>query len=115
MICFPLIQLDVILGMNLLDFNHVHINCFDKTVLFHKSKESNNSRFIFSNQVEMSLKKDDNMFVMFTSLRVESKVVIVDLLIVCEFPDVFPEDINDFLTECKMEFSIDLIPSTRPV
>ena len=31
LIYFPLSQLDVILEMNWLEFNHVHINCFDKT------------------------------------------------------------------------------------
>lgn len=32
--CFPLIKLDVILGMNWLKFNHVFINYFDKSVKF---------------------------------------------------------------------------------
>lgn len=35
------------------------------------------------------------MVLMSASLRVESKVVVVDLPVVCEFPDIFPEDIND--------------------
>ena len=29
LVCLPLDQLDVILGMNWLEYNHVFINCFD--------------------------------------------------------------------------------------
>lgn len=32
LVCLPLSHLDVILGMNWLDFNHVFINCFVKSV-----------------------------------------------------------------------------------
>ena len=34
LVCLPLVQIDVILGMNWLVFNRVSINCFDKTVIF---------------------------------------------------------------------------------
>ena len=41
LICFPLRGLDVILGMNWLEHNCVHINCYDKSVnfLFLKQKK----------------------------------------------------------------------------
>lgn len=34
LVCLPLRKLDVILSMNKLEFNHVHINYFDKLVSF---------------------------------------------------------------------------------
>src|SRR3954463_15139752 len=34
LVCLPLEGLDVILEMNWLQFNRVHINCFTKTVIF---------------------------------------------------------------------------------
>lgn len=40
LVCLPLSQLDVILGMNWLEFNHVHINYFNKLVKFLKYEES---------------------------------------------------------------------------
>lgn len=55
------------------------------------------------------------MFMLLSSLRVEGKVVIVNLLAVCEFPDVFPDDISDLVPEREVEFAIDLVPDTRPV
>jgi len=34
LICLPLSELDVILGMNWLESNHIYINCFDKNFYF---------------------------------------------------------------------------------
>ena len=34
LVCLPLSGMDVILGMNWLEYNHVHINCFSKMVHF---------------------------------------------------------------------------------
>lgn len=94
LIYFPLIQLDVILGMNRLEFNHVYIKYFDKTVLFSEPEESMYSRFMFVGQVEMSL-----VLMRFTSLRLKSKIVASDMPMVCEFPGVFLEDICDLPSE----------------
>lgn len=33
----------------------------------------------------------------------------------CDFHEVFPDDISDFLPECEMEFAIDLVPGISPV
>ncbi|XP_058726800.1 uncharacterized protein LOC131598192 [Vicia villosa] len=35
-VCIPLHQIDVIFGMNWLEFNYVHINCYNKTLRFPK-------------------------------------------------------------------------------
>lgn len=41
--------------------------------------------------------------------------MIVDLLVVHEFLEVFPYDINDLSLEREVEFSIDLVPGTSPM
>lgn len=51
LICFPLSQVDVILGMNWLEFNHVSINCFNNTILFPEPEESVDSRFLYGGKV----------------------------------------------------------------
>ncbi|CAJ2645609.1 unnamed protein product [Trifolium pratense] len=38
-----------------------------------------------------------------------------ELPIVCEFPDVFPDDISDVPPKREVEFSIDLVPGTSPI
>lgn len=55
------------------------------------------------------------MLVMFTSLKVECNVVVSDMHVVCEFPDVFPEDICNFLLKREIEFTIDLVHRTKHV
>lgn len=76
LICFPLSQLDVIMGKNWLEVNLVFINCLDKNVLFPEPEESTNLRFIYASQVEMSLEQGDQILIMFPSLRVEIKAFI---------------------------------------
>lgn len=89
LICLQLSQLDIILGMNWLKFNHVRINYFDKTLLFLEPKENANSRFMSVGQVKVSLRVDDQVLVMFASLRVDSYDVVSDMPAVWEFSDVF--------------------------
>ena len=57
LVCLPLRNLDVILGMNWLEFNHVHINCFYKTVLFLEMGDDGNLMFVSAKKVEEFLKK----------------------------------------------------------
>ena len=40
---------------------------------------------------------------------------IENILIVQEFPDVFPEELSGIPPESDVEFSIDLVPSTAPI
>ncbi|XP_058778997.1 uncharacterized protein LOC131652998 [Vicia villosa] len=97
LVCLPLSQLDFILGMYWFEFNHFHINCFDKTVMFPKPKDMADLRFMSACKVEMSLEEKDQMLMMFASLRVDCEAVSVEMTVVCEFPDVFPKDISNFL------------------
>lgn len=58
LICLPLSQLDVIMGMNWLVFYHIHINCFDKSVTFPEFEEGEDMMFTYVKQVKESLKDD---------------------------------------------------------
>jgi len=58
LICLPLSQIDVILGMDWLSSNHVLLNCFDKIVVFDGPGVSKDMMFISANQVVTSLKED---------------------------------------------------------
>ncbi|MCI68332.1 cellular nucleic acid-binding protein, partial [Trifolium medium] len=68
-----------------------------------------------SREVERSLKVQENMFVMFASLMMEEKSEVGALPVMCEFPDVFPEDISDLPPEREVEFAIDVLPGTSPI
>lgn len=61
------------------------------------------------------LKNDVQVFMMFILLKVESKAMIGDLLVVCDIPEVFPYDISDFLPKREVKFAVDLVPGTSHV
>lgn len=84
-------------------------------MLFLEFEEGEDMMFMSANQVKESLKDNARVLMMFASLKAESKAMISDLSVVCDFPEVFPNDISDFLPEREAEFAIDLVPSTSPV
>ncbi|XP_050897713.1 uncharacterized protein LOC127104575 [Lathyrus oleraceus] len=115
LVCLQLSQLDVILRMNWLEFNRVHTNYFSKTVMFPDMGGDGVFMFIFSKQVEEFFKEEAQVFSKFYALGIDSKAAMRDLLVVCDFPKVFPDDINDLPPEHEVEFSIDLVPGTSLV
>ncbi|MCI67743.1 cellular nucleic acid-binding protein, partial [Trifolium medium] len=52
---------------------------------------------------------------MFASLRVEENTEVDALPVVCEFVDIFPDDILDLPPEREVEFSIGIVPGTSPI
>ena len=55
------------------------------------------------------------MFSLMASLSVETEAIIEEFQVVCDFPEVFPDEIPDVPSEREVEFNIDLVPGTRPV
>jgi len=49
------------------------------------------------------------------SLSVENQAVFDKLQVVCDFPEVFPDETPDVPPEREVEFSIDLVPGTKLV
>ena len=115
LICLPLIQIDVILGMDWLSSNHVLLNCFDKSGVFDDPAVSKDMMFISTNQVVTSVKGDAQGYMILSSQEIETKVSMCDLPVVREFLGVFPEDISGLPLEREIEFSIDLVPSVGPL
>ncbi|MCI82493.1 cellular nucleic acid-binding protein, partial [Trifolium medium] len=46
-------------------------------------------------QVNEYVKEQAELFAVFASLKLESKVKVEELPVVCEFPSVFPGDVSD--------------------
>jgi hypothetical protein len=40
---------------------------------------------------------------------------IENIRVVCEYPDVFPDDLPGMPPKCNIEFLIDLLPGTAPI
>ncbi|XP_050876627.1 uncharacterized protein LOC127080342 [Lathyrus oleraceus] len=114
LVCRPLNKIDVILGMIWLEFNHVHINYFDKSVLFPEF-DASVELFVSAKQVDEFMKEGAEVFMILASMKAESKYAIRELPMVCDFPKVFPDDISDLSLEREVEFSIDLVIDTSPL
>jgi len=115
LVCLPLTGMDVIFGMNWLEYNRVHINCFSKTVYFSSAEEESGAEFLTTKQLKQLEHDGISMFSLMAYLSVENQVVIDRLPVVNEFPEVFPDEIPDVPLEREVEFSIDLVPGTKPV
>ncbi|XP_058764814.1 uncharacterized protein LOC131638278 [Vicia villosa] len=114
LICLPLNELDVILG-NWLEFNCVYINCYIKTLLFLTPKEEGLADYLTTKELRALLEDESKVFVMFASLSIKGKTPINDLPVVCELPEVFSDDISELSPKREIEFTTDLVPSTRSI
>ena len=81
----------MILGMNWLEYNHVLINCFSKTVHFSSAKEESGSKFLSTKQLRQLERDGIMMFSLMASLSIENQAVIDKLQVVCNFLKVFPD------------------------
>lgn len=115
LICLPLDNLYVILGMNWLEFNHVCINCYNKSVRFLTPGEEEEAGFLSTRELKEILEKEAQVFVLFATLSAKTQTVIDELQVVHDFPEVFPDDISDVPLEREVKFSIDLVPGSVPI
>ena len=73
LVCLPLRGMDVILGMNWLEYNHVHINYFSKTVHFSSAEEESEAEFLTTKQLKQLERDGILMFSLMASLSVRIK------------------------------------------
>ncbi|XP_058741366.1 uncharacterized protein LOC131613739 [Vicia villosa] len=104
-----------ILRMNWLEFNCVHINCFNKTLRFPKFGDGGELMLLTTKQVSECLRNETVMFPLFASLQIDRETTSDELSVVYEFPKVFPDDISDLPPKHEVEFSIELVPGTSSV
>src|SRR4051812_37299715 len=68
-----------------------------------------------SRQVNEAIRDGATVFMLFALMDLKEKVVSGELPVVCEFPKVLPEEVNELPREREVEFSIDLVPGTSPM
>lgn len=93
----------------------MHNNYFDKSVKFLEFEESTKSGFMTTRQVNMSLRQNAQVFMVFVCLRGGSERMITNIHVVCEFPEVFQDDFCDLPLKHEVEFSIGLVLGTNHV
>ncbi|XP_074298554.1 uncharacterized protein LOC141629452 [Silene latifolia] len=104
---FPLEEFDVILGMD----------CpLGTRVSYQGVRKQTGVKLISAMKMVNALKKGHQAFLcVVTTSNSPSLPPLKDVPIVCEFPDVFPDELPGIPPERDVEFSIDLVPGTGPI
>ncbi|XP_050889415.1 uncharacterized protein LOC127094651 [Lathyrus oleraceus] len=119
LICLPLKKVDVVLGMDWLSANSVFIGCEEKLIIIPSSEAT--PRDVLTTILEGTIvmvnflfEKEKSVLLVLTK-ESSDNLNVTQIPIVCEFPEVFPEDVTSLPSEREVEFSIDLIPGTAPI
>ncbi|XP_021866035.1 uncharacterized protein [Spinacia oleracea] len=125
LIAFDLSGFDVILGMNWLTKHEASINFLRQSVTL---TTPNGDRISFQKlgrkptiQIVSALRAHKMIKSGFTSYICSvvdlntPEPSITDIPIVCEYPDVFPEEIPDIPPPRELAFNIELIPGSTPI
>jgi hypothetical protein len=100
--------IDVILGMNWLDKYQTVISCDKRTIKL----VSPLGEEVVTELVPPEPKKGSCYQMAVNSSEADTIEIIK---VVSEFPDVFPKDLPGMPPERKVEFAIELLPSTAPI
>jgi hypothetical protein len=95
--------IDIILGMGWLTKYDAVIHCSKRSVILTSSE---GERFEFVATLPSATDCAVNQL---------KANLIVDIRVVCEYPDVFPDDLPGMPPERDIEFLIDLLPDTAPI
>ncbi|XP_058733176.1 uncharacterized protein LOC131604773 [Vicia villosa] len=80
-VCLSLRGLDVIFSMNWLEYNHGHINCYDKSVKFFTPEEEG-VELLSARQLRLLMKEEVKVFALVASLSIENQAIIDELQVV---------------------------------
>jgi len=103
LILLPAQRVDIILGMNWMKIHGVLLDTLSQTV--HINSPTHGS---------MALHLMNHASLTHTVNQVKAKSL-AEIPVVCEYPDVFPDDLPGMPPDRKIEFAIELQPGTAPI
>jgi len=112
LICLPLQDLEVILGMDWLSANRVLIDCREKRLLF---PDSEDLELVSPQGAVREIQSGAQCFIIFARMEVGERERSSVIPVVHAFEDVFPDEVLGLPPSREVEFSIDLVPGTGPV
>nr|KYP59129.1 Transposon Ty3-I Gag-Pol polyprotein [Cajanus cajan] len=112
LICLPLVDIDIILGMDWLSANRILIDCANRRLIFPQEEDE---LLISASQAESLLRDRAECCLLLAALSVETERAISEIEVVRDFAEVFPDEVPGLPPTREMEFSIDLVPGERPV
>ncbi|XP_073026627.1 uncharacterized protein [Primulina eburnea] len=116
---------DCILGIDLLTTYRATVDCYQKLVQFRTTESS--SWFFYGEGARppmpvvsalkacRALESGGEGYLIYAIDSSTSSVGTDDIPVVCEFPDVFPDEIPGFPPIREVEFGIELMPGTTPI
>ncbi|XP_075499298.1 uncharacterized protein LOC142537690 [Primulina tabacum] len=125
LIVLPMHDFDCIVGIDVLTANRATVDCYRGIVRFRPSfapkwnfyGRGSQAKIPLVSAIEMNRLLDSGHegFLVYAVDLSQDERRIYDIPVVCEFPDVFPEEIHGFPPEREVEFSIELMPGTEPI
>lgn len=117
---------DIILGMDWMQANGATIDCKEREVMFQtaegnkvcfRGKKMGTSVPVISafKAVKMIRKGSCQAFLVSLTKDPEKGLELRDVPVVCEYPDVFPDNLPGLPPDRQLEFNIDLEPGAAPV
>jgi hypothetical protein len=104
LVVLPGLGIDVILGMNWMRWNGVLIDTSTWVVMLRSPTDQKG----FIVQLPRKIDLSDEVHV----VQAKSKA---DILVVCKFPDVFPDDLPGLAPDHDVEFKIELLPGMASI
>ncbi|GAV89509.1 RVP_2 domain-containing protein [Cephalotus follicularis] len=125
LIVLPIRDFDIILGMDWLSAHRARMDCYNKTVDFclpdgttfqFKGDKGFWTPIISFIRASRYLEKGCEGYLAYViDRRKEKGLSLEEILVLCDFPDVFPDDLGSLPPRRNMEFIIYLIPGTAPI
>ena len=106
--------IDVILGMNWLTKYQANLDCAAKTITV-TAPSGDIVKYWPATSIPPSAIVPRSPEILLCFMEGESPPEIQDIHVVCDFPDVFPEELPGMPPDRSVEFVIDLLPGTAPI
>ncbi|XP_024979002.1 uncharacterized protein LOC112516212 [Cynara cardunculus var. scolymus] len=116
---------DIIVGMDWLSKNRAEISCFEKIVRIplpeggilevHREKPKRGIKIVTCLKMRKYLRKDCIAFLAHVMDKKAEEKRVQDILIIRDFPEVFPDELPGIPSPRQVEFHIELIPAVAPM
>ncbi|XP_075473834.1 uncharacterized protein LOC142504875 [Primulina tabacum] len=120
-----MVDFDIILGMDWLASNNAIVDCKWKRVklrtpnqaeIVYHGKSKKQKSLLSASQAWKAMKSGEDTYLeMINEVQGEVEMRIEDIPIVCEFPDVFPEELPGTVPDREVEFEINLVSGAAPI
>ncbi|GKB52466.1 putative reverse transcriptase domain-containing protein [Tanacetum coccineum] len=115
---------DVIIGMDWLADNdaviicgkkEVHIPIKNRTLVVKGDSNSSRLKVISCIKARKYIERGCHLFLAHITEKEKSEKRLEDIPVICDFPEVFPDDLPGLPPSRQVEFKIDLVPGAAPV